>query len=610
MDLQNLKEEEIKSLSDSKLINFLKESNKKYRDGIEIISDDLYDLMEEELRNRDPKNPFLKKIGGPVREDVVKKKLPVRMGGLDKVSPDSRELELYLERFPSPYFISEKADGISGLIVYDESGDVKIFTRGDGDVGQDISFLKDSIRIPKIQKTVCIRGEFMIKKSVFEKKYAKDFPKARSVVNSIINSKKPNQQILKDIDFLGYEVVKNNADKWSTQFQELEEYGFIVVDHVVESKITSQKLVELYRKMKETSIYEIDGLVLSSNYPFKRTKTGNPKYSVKFKVNTTGTKTTVEYIEWNPSKYGILVPRVKIKTIVLGGDNINYVTAHNARFVEENRLGIGSEIKVVKSGDVIPYILDVVTKKKPYFPKVDYIWNDTHVEIILKNPEKNEEVQIKRLLHFFQTMRIEFISIGTVTKFYNFGLNTVKKIYYSSIEDFMKIPTFKEKSSTKIYNAIHSVLDQNIPLERLMAASLSFDNGFGEKKLKAVLEVYPTLLEKDLSMEDIIKVESYSDKSAEKFLEYLPRFRDFLKENNYLKFSKIKKEKKFSKVVVFSGFRDKELEKRIEEIGGKIGSSVTSKTDLLIVKDDSGSSKVKKAKELGIKIMKRDKLNF
>ena len=139
-------------MSVKEIVKKIKEASAAYYNDEQIMEDDEFDDLVEELRKLDPTNPYFKTIGAPVRKDVVKVKLPYSMGSLDKIKPGTREFNLWFERHFSPYFVTQKLDGISGLIVYDSSGEIKIYTRGDGVYGQDISFLKDDLRLPKLKK--------------------------------------------------------------------------------------------------------------------------------------------------------------------------------------------------------------------------------------------------------------------------------------------------------------------------------------------------------------------------------------------------------------------------------------------------------------------------
>ena len=316
-----------------------------------------------------------------------------------------------------------------------------------------------------------------MKKSTFEDKYKARYPKARSVVSGVINSKKPDPEILKDIDFVAYELVYPGGIKWSRQFYALSKMKFLTPDSFVRDVLDSLELEKQLAYMKKTSIYEIDGLVVSEDKKFERNKSGNPDYSVAFKVNSEGINTVVEEVIWNPSKYGVLVPKIKVTPVIIDGDNVNYASAFNAKYILENKIGKGTKIKIVKSGDVIPYISKIIKSTGADFPDLKYHWNETEVDIILDSQEGNKEVGIKRLLNFFTTLKIENVSIGVVTKLFDGGFDTSEKIFKMSVEDFMTLPSVKEKSANKLFHSIHQILDNPVGLERVMAASLAFGNG-------------------------------------------------------------------------------------------------------------------------------------
>lgn len=607
----------LEKFTPEKLVKVLKYANDKYYNDEPVLGDDVYDLLEDYLRKIDPKNPYLNKTGAPVREDIEKVKLPVWLGSLDKIKPGTRKLEIWFEKYKGPYVLSDKLDGISGLLVYQKSGELSIYTRGDGKIGQNISFLGDYLKLPRLKKDICIRGEFVMKKKKFEKKYQTTFPKARTAVNSIVNSKKPDINVIRDTDFLAYEIIEKNGKKWSQQFKTLEELGFLTPNYLIEKSLNQKKLISLLMGMSKTSDYEIDGLVVSDDEPYLRYTSGKPNYSVAFKVNNEGIETTIEEIEWNPSKFGVLVPRITIKPIIIDGDTIRHTSGKNANFIEENGLGKGAVVKVIKSGDVIPEIIEVVKKVKPGFPKdIKYKWNDTHVDIILDQKKGNEEIEIKRLLHIFQVLRIPNVSIGTVTKFYESGYRKFIDIYNMDIDDFLKIPNFKEKMSEKIYHSIHTTVDNPIPLETIMTSSLVFDQGFGEKKLSLIVDKFPNLVTeyKKITLKDIISIEGFSEKTGKVFMEKLPDFIEFIKENAFFKIKKNEKKsgKLTGSVFVFTGFRDLKLKDEIEALGGKVSETVSAKTTVLIYKneEDLQKSKGQKAKKLGIKIIEKDKFKL
>lgn len=641
--------------------NFIKLANKAYYNtGNSLVNDQIYDTIFDIFKDRSPNNKILSTIGAPIRSKIVKTSLPFWMGSMDKVKPNSRELENWLNKYNSPYYISHKLDGLSGLLTYNinSKNEIKLFTRGDGTFGQDISHLIPILKLNKNEilknvkgQKIGLRGEFIMKKSIFQRKYATQYPKARSLISGQINAKEPNIDILKDMNFVIYEFIigsdknlKNDAVPLTIedQFILINKLGFECVDFkVIKSKLDSDFLIKLLIEMKTKSLYEIDGIIITDNKLNKRNKSGNPKYAVAFKsqLDEQIAITTVENVEWNASKRGFLIPRIKLKPFKIGGDTITYTTGFNAKFIKDNLIGVGSKLKMIRSGDVIPYIMEVLSPSingKALFPNdkdenFKYKWvksNNECIHIELINKISNNDVLIKQLVNFFVTLKISGISEGIVTKMVENGFDSIKKICLSTEKDFLLLPNIKEKSAKNLFSSIHNVIDKPIKSYILMTASNCFD-GLGLKKLKIVLEEYPnimTLPENKLNIEMIKKCDGYSDISSKKFIDGLIEFKKFMKVNDkFLKIEKINKKskskskksyvnKKFNNMtfdklfIVFTGVRDSDLEDKLNELGSTIQSNINSKTNVLVAKDiNSSSSKIKKAKELGIMLITYNK---
>ena len=621
--------------SKSKLEAFIKRANEAYYNtGKPLMEDSEYDLVIDIMKERYPDSDVLSQIGAPIRSEIEKITLPYWMGSMDKVKPDSKTLISWLMKYEKPYVISQKLDGLSGLLTYnlDKKSDIFLYTRGNGSVGQNISHLIPFLGLNKSKilkkignKPITIRGELIMKKAVFEAKYASKYPKARSLISGNINAKKPNIEIIKDIDFVGYELITDGEKNLpaSKQFEFIKEVGMECVDFsIVNSELNSDILVKMLVDMKNGSPYEIDGIILTDNKEHKRNMSGNPKYAVAFKsqLNEQIAITTVEYVEYNPSKHGTLIPRIKLKPVVIGGDTITYTTGFNAKYIKDNKIGVGAKLKIIRSGDVIPYIMDVINPSKDgkwQQPDPDigkWRWNDSGVDIILEDKTTNKQVIIKGLLNFFTTLKIIGVSEGIITRLVENGFNTISKICQMSVGDFLTLPGIKDKMANKLFNNIHSVIDDVIPIEKLMTATNLFKGGLAEKKLVVVVKKYPDLMKRvsSLKVEDIIQCEGFSTKTAKAFLKGLKEFDVFIKEHPFLKY-KINKSKKTNidstskmsgQYVVMSGVRDKNMEAEIIKLGGVIQNTVNSKTTLLIAKDvNSSSSKIKKAEELDIKIV-------
>ena len=679
------------SLTLSELESFILDCNNAYYNTDKpLLTDKTFDIIVDYLNTKSPNSKILQQIGAVIIDVESKVKLPYYCGSMDKIKPGSPALKNYLKNYTGPYILSEKLDGLSGLLkcYIDDNGNIgmNLYTRGNGLVGQDISHLLSFINLSESKTStqnlknklkswilsnstenneLILRGEIIIKKSVFESKYTSKYPKARSLVAGIVNSKassfnkQEQRAIAKDIDFCLYQVVYPSNLKPEEQFKTISKLGLLsarneVLDlnklilknnfskkggskdntTVTKPETSTDPVIILKEKLlqfKNESQYEIDGIIIADNSKvYLPNKSGNPKHAVAFKMQLDEqTQTTVvENVEYNVSKNGVLKPRIKFKPVKIGGDTIMYATAFNAKFIKDNLLGPGSKIEIIRSGDVIPYINKVVSpssNKQWYQPTIEYIWNDSGVDALVKNMADAPQIISKTILHFFNTMEVDGIKIGTINRLIDSGFDTVKTICNLKIENLMNIEGFQVKSATKLVKNITDMKNKEYPLSLIMTSSNVFTN-FGQKKTKLATNTYnynrimnnkPSKLTQD----DLISIDGYSNKSAKLFLTKLPDFKKWHKEHSFLKINKdnanknkntdgTQQKSKVQKVspinnynIVFTGFRDKPLETKVEELGGEIQSGVSKNTNILVVKDKtSTSSKITKAKSLNITI--------
>jgi NAD-dependent DNA ligase len=165
------------------------------------------------------------------------------MASMDKIKPDTNALASWTSTYRGPYVLSCKLDGVSGLYMCDNAKTCKLYTRGNGIVGQDISHLISVLRLPKLEKGTAVRGEFIIPKDVFKTKYSAEFANARNLVSGIINRKTVDQKA-KDLHFVTYEVIEPKM-KPSDQMKMLEKLGHTVVMHRTVDSLTNEYLSEL-----------------------------------------------------------------------------------------------------------------------------------------------------------------------------------------------------------------------------------------------------------------------------------------------------------------------------------------------------------------------------
>ena len=412
--------------------------------------------------------------------------------------------------------------------------------------------------------------------------------------------------------FVAYEIVEDKVKNSPFQsFEKLKDFGFQTARFNIINDISSDILSEELEKRKADSLYEIDGLVVQGNVPYNRNNlaaSGNPDYAFAFKMILEVAEVTVVDVQWNASRHSVLKPRIRINPVHLTGITIEYTSGFNAAYIKNNKINVGSKILLTRSGDIIPYIVQVLSQsEEPLMPDVDYEWNETGIDIIAK--DGGDAVIVQRIVHFFTTLGVKHVNEGLIKRFVENGLDTILSILRAGEDDFLKIPGFKKKMTEKVFNSIHSSLEE-VDIANLMCASGMFGFGLGVKRAKLLCAVLNPL-EDDITIDSIIKIEGFSEKTSKRIVESISDFRDFVTDiSAYInvKENEVSKGCKFmGKKYVFSGFRDKELEEYITRNGGAVSTSISSKTTALIVsKIGEKSSKVSKAQELGIKIIERD----
>ena len=618
----------IKTNKKKDIINVLIEADKAFfNSGQPKLTDDIYDIIKDYIRKKYPKDAYLKRVGADVDNKVA---LPYYMGSQNKIKDSESEITKYKKKYPGPYLISDKLDGVSGMFVY-EGDNVKLYTRGNGREGQDISHLHKYISgFPKIKKQdkLAVRGEFIISKDNWDilKKADDTLSNPRNTVSGAINSKILNKQLLKMIDFVAYTLVYPNLPNG---LPELDKMKFNVVNNTVVDDISLaflSKNLEDSRKNK----YVIDGIVISDISKIYEIALGkNPEHSFAFKSIHTleQVEVIVKEVEWNISKDKYMKPIVKFDEILLDDVKIKQATGFNAGYIKKNNIGPGSRIVIIRSGNVIPHIQSVLTVSangKPSMPgelDKDYKWNDTHVDIIKIGEDRNADFDIKNIVYFMKTAEVDNMGPGNITKIYNAGFHNIKSILRIQKEDLLKIEGFKGKSADNILKSLEKVKELDCLV--LMDASNMLGRGFSYKKIKMITDVYPSILidnaenrEKSLkiSVEDLMKVEGIAKISAKLFIENLPRFYEFydslgvkckgIEVNVDKSVEKTEKANIKDKKFIFTGFRNKDYEKIIVENGGKVVTSISKSTNYLIVKNKTEKSgKIDKATELGVKIL-------
>ena len=622
----------ISTLSDSDFSKYLLSEPLSVLHEVKLYADDLYyntgkssglndwryDEIKETISIRDPY--YTIPTGVKIKEHQNRVNLPIWLGSMNKFKPeDDKAITRWISsNKASEYVIEDKLDGISCLLIA-KNGILKIYTRGDGIVGADISYLVKYLKnIPKkIKDDLVVRGELIMKNQIFKKKYENEYANPRNMVTGLVGSKTVKEGV-QYIDFVAYELISvGTTIKPSEQLEYLDKLGFTTVYREIVSSFSIDSLMEAVVRSKEISKYEIDGIIVQSNSSYQRNTGGNPPYAFAFKMRLADNliSTKVIGVQWNVSKWGVLKPRVEIEPVQLGGVTISWATGFNAKFIVEKSIGVDAIIEITRSGDVIPYIVSIVKKaKEPDMPTIPYTWNETGVDIQTNAYE--DEMVVKRIASFFAEVGIKHVGEKNVQKMYESGYDTLLKIIMASKNDFEKVPSFGKKLAERSWDNIHNGLkDLSLPLA--LGASGVFGIGLGTKKITTLMNDFPDLLEVTGTMknedilERIIKVDGFSHITAKKVVDNLEEAKQFIVDMRQFATFKDASSPQSSEgclrdmKIVLSGFRDKKLEEDIVARGGKVTTTVSKQTSILVVAsvDAEPSGKAAKAKDLGVQIV-------
>jgi NAD-dependent DNA ligase len=607
----------LEKLSQEELTTLLQVANANYyNEKGGLMTDNEYDIVKEYMEKKYPTNAVIQQVGAPIARNKVE--LPYEMWSMDKIKPDSKALAGWVRKYPGPYVLSCKLDGVSGL--YSTEGDIpKLFTRGDGKVGQDVSFLLPILKLP-LEKGIVVRGEFIIPKKVFAEKYAKQFANPRNLVSGIVSSKKADEKTA-DLHFVAYEVIMPQL-KPREQLAKLKTSGFEVVQNETRATLSNESLSETLVDWRTNYEYEIDGVIVTDDAIHPRIS-GNPEHAFAFKMVLSDQKAEVKVVDvlWSPSKDGFLKPRVRIEPVSLGGVTIEYATGYNAKFIEDNMIGIGAIVEIIRSGDVIPKILKVVVPaEKAKMPVESYKWNDTRVDVLLENAGENATVQEKNLTAFFSHLEVDGLKAGNIKKLMAAGYETIPKILDMTKEDFAKLG-YKTMADKYVENIKEKV--ENASVVDLMVASGTMGRGLSNKKIEPILEAHPDILvSKDDQAAKIAKVKAIKGieiKTATLFVENIPRFIEFLESIGQTKKlaqpgsaktviapeSDVDKSNPlYGKKIVMTKVRDQDIIRELKSLGAILSDNIDKNTFVLIVKSlEDSSNKTKYAVEHGIPIM-------
>jgi DNA ligase (NAD+) len=591
-----------------------------------VIPDEEYDRLETSLKTIWPDLAVYNEVGSKVKQQDIK--LPYLLGSLNKTY--SSDLSWFKGR--KEFVISEKLDGLSFYAEF-QDGEVKMAaTRGDGKIGSEITHkAKVFCRGIKVKtfKKICIRGEITMVGDSYKKYEYKN--RRNGIVGLLKNDAYSGTE---DMVVKFYEIIESpwilKTEK--ERFEKLQELGFptpkwahVIISDVEEKfslngktiKIPFKKFVDemedFLKNKKDTIDYDMDGFVIADNN-CQREDVPYPKNKIAFKCNASGKITTVEKVVWNVSRTGKIVPLVNVDPVDLQGAEIRNAAGFNAEYIEKNGVYPGVQVKIVRSGDVIPYIQEVIHAGLR-IPKVDLpskcpscgstlIRKGVDLWCLSDDCEAQNE---KRIEHFLRSLGVEEMSLPTIRKL------GFKKIYDAYVFDSNKAKTVAgmgEKSITTIVNQIKKTLGAT-------AAQLFSAFGIsncGVKTCETILENYEFDQIFSLRKEDLTRIQGIGETIAQNIVEELPVWKpvcEFLLSKGLT----LKKQEKIigklsGKSFLITGtlsMKRKDVENLIKSKGGIIASGVNKELNYLIVGDNPGS-KLDKAKKLNIPIISEDEL--
>lgn len=607
------------------IISKLEEANNSYRNGNAIMTDYDYDQLLERLYEIDSDNYLFNKVGIEVINEDRKAKLPIVMASMNKVKTIS-DLKNWIRikgfKDNTQFVITPKYDGVSLCSNELEGG---VFTRGDGVFGQrrddHYKLIKNHLKLDK-NPFKFTYGELMMTKKVFNDKYSKwkgtgEFSNPRNLIAGLINSTDV-KEILKDCQYIKYGAMPLDNSKFKNKSEILEELnkGQEYKVHFIncfEKDITEEFLISLFKEW--SSEYEIDGLIIEiddldeQNYFGRENSTNNPSYARAFKHESfeQSSVTRIIEIEFNISKQGFLKPVAIIDPIFLDGVVVSRCTLNNYKYVKDMGIGIGAKVVIRRSGMVIPLIVEVLESVDFVMPTINGVeidWNEAGIELITLT--ETDDQRLKKIISFFEILEADFVGEGVIAQLWEAEYKTISAILNLTTADLEKIDRFGRKKAQIVFDSVQKSVT-GVQLSKLQHATGIFKN-MGSKKL-VLLEHF---VERP-NIEDVIKIDGIGEILAHEYIDSYDIFFDFIKDLPVTIVEKVEAVKVGAdlegKSFVFTGVRRIDLESDIESRGGKISSGVSKTTTHLVMKAiGSGSSKEKKAIELGVQVITIEQL--
>ena len=634
------------------------------------ISDSDYDKLFKELEKLESEFPDLKsklsptvRVGGKAIDEFKKIKHEAPMLSLSNAfTPEDmqafdervRKLLDHKNQKNLEYHVELKFDGLSMSLMYEDGELVYAATRGDGEVGEDVTHNIKTIRsIPlrlnteRPPKRIEVRGEIILPIRDFEKlndlqlkNGAKVFANPRNAAAGSVRQLDPKIAasrpltgfwygvgVVDGLDFKTIHDVQNTFKKW----------GFKVGDH---RKVCHgvNEVMDFYKKietLRDKLPYEIDGIVVKLNQYSELDQAGfvsrSPRGMLAFKYPARQETTTVEDIILQIGRTGAITPVAVLKPVKVGGVVVSRATLHNQDEIDRKDVRIGDTVFIQRAGDVIPEVVSVITdkrtgKEKPFSIEAYCKAKGWKVERkdgeaafrLIDGEGLGAELLKRKLEHFAMKDALNIDGLGDkiIEQLVDEGLvSDFSDLYKLTKDDFMKLEGFKEKSSQNLFNAIQS--SKTPELYRLIFA-LGIRH-CGERTSKVLANHFGSLNNlMNAKADDLQSIHEVGPEMAKSITEYFSQKETQKKLNELLKYIKPVPPRRdggegslSGKVFVLTGtfpnLSRSDATRLIEENGGKVSSSVSKKTDYVVAGAEAGS-KLDKAQELGVKVIDENEL--
>jgi DNA ligase (NAD+) len=635
------------------------------------ISDANFDKLMNELKRLEAEHPELvtpdsptQRVGGKPREGFVKAKHSSPMLSLDNAYTEEelrdreRRVHELTGRNDIEYFCELKLDGMSLALVYSDGRLERGITRGDGNIGEDVTLNVRTVRsiplsIPhdKLKKAGIpadfeVRGEMLMPLAAFrklneerERQGLATFANPRNFTAGTVRQLEPSITAQRRMDFFAYMLLKDGRtyfDRQSKTMDALELAGFKVNPNRKLAKNLAEvwKFIQTWEPKREKLPYEIDGIVIKVDRTAWQRELGftgkAPRWAIAYKYAARGGVTQIEDIVPQVGRTGKLTPVAWLKPVPIGGTTVSRATLHNMDEIERLGVKIGDWVEVERGGDVIPKVVKVVEDK-------DHPRGHKHFEMpehcpvcggnVVRTPGEVDHRCVNAncpaklqgtILHFASRhlMNIDGLGEALVNQLTERGLvKNVADLYRLTKDDLLKLERMGEKSADNVLAEIEA--SKKLPLERVIyGLGIRF---VGERTAQFLAEHFGSLdAIMNASAEELEEVNEVGPRIAESIVEF------FGDEHNRklvsdlrkagLTFTGQKKEKGTKlagKTFVLTGTLERhtrdEAKKMIEDAGGRVSGSVSKKTDYVVAGSDAGS-KLDKARELGVSVIGEEEL--